>query len=125
MPTITIEDVDKATKEVVEEPQTQNGQPLPGAMPEEPAPAIPDWYKIGWRAHAGIDDPPATQEQKELNVIETWLSEMYYGDWYHSTSTLRSSRLFSSLILYIDAGVIFFAVAASHFMTLFRLGWGW
>ncbi|KAG9128333.1 hypothetical protein FRC07_000841 [Ceratobasidium sp. 392] len=106
-PTITIEDVDKATKEVLEETNTQNGQPMPGAMPTGPAPAIPDWYKVGWRAHAGIDDPTPSEEERDKGIIDMYLSEMYYGDWYH------------------NAAVIFFAVAASHYMTLFRLGWGW
>ncbi|KAG8744411.1 hypothetical protein FRC10_010189 [Ceratobasidium sp. 414] len=106
-PTITIEDVDKATKEVLAETNTQNGQPMPGTMPTGPAPAIPDWYKIGWRAHAGIDNPAPTEEERDKGIIDMYLSEMYYGDWYH------------------NAAVIFFAVAASHYMTLFRLGWGW
>ncbi|KAG9088467.1 hypothetical protein FS749_002138 [Ceratobasidium sp. UAMH 11750] len=106
-PTITIEDVDKATKEVLAESNTQNGQPMPGAIPTGPAPAIPDWYKVGWRAHAGIDNPPPTEEERDKGIIDMYLSEMYYGDWYH------------------NAAVIFFAVAASHYMTLFRLGWGW
>ncbi|KAB5592905.1 hypothetical protein CTheo_3616 [Ceratobasidium theobromae] len=106
-PTITIEDVDRDTKSVVEDPKVQNGQPIPGDLPGEPASVIPDWYKVGWRAHAGIDDPPPTREERERSVIEQWVSEMYYGEWYH------------------NAAVIFFAVAASHYMTLFRLGWGW
>ncbi|CAE7114985.1 unnamed protein product [Rhizoctonia solani] len=98
-PTITIEDVDKATKEVLEDSNTQNGQPMPGMIPEGPAPAIPDWYKVGWRAHAGIDDPVPSQEERDKGLLEQWLTEMYYGDWYH------------------HAGVIFFAVAMSHYMT--------
>ncbi|KAH7345115.1 tricalbin [Rhizoctonia solani] len=106
-PTITIEDVDKATKEELEEANIQNGQPMPGMIPEGPAPPIPDWYKVGWRAHAGIDDPTPSEEEKDKGILEQWLTEMYYGDWYH------------------NAGVIFFAVAMSHYMTLFRMGWGW
>ncbi|KAG9104760.1 hypothetical protein FRC06_011242 [Ceratobasidium sp. 370] len=106
-PTITIEDVDKVAKEVPAETNTQNGQPMPGTMPAGPAPAIPDWYKVGWRAHAGIDGPPPTEEERDKGIIDLYLSEMYYGDWYH------------------NAAIIFFAVAASHYMTLFRLGWGW
>ncbi|CAE6470842.1 unnamed protein product [Rhizoctonia solani] len=106
-PTITIEDVDRATKEVLEESNTQNGQPMPGMIPEGPAPPIPDWYKVGWRAQAGIDDPIPSQEEKDKGILEQWLAEMYYGDWYH------------------NAAVIFFAVAMSHYMTLLRMGWGW
>ncbi|CEL57601.1 putative protein PYUK71,03c OS=Schizosaccharomyces pombe (strain 972 / ATCC 24843) GN=SPAPYUK71.03c PE=1 SV=1 [Rhizoctonia solani AG-1 IB] len=106
-PTITIEDVDKATREVLEDSNTQNGQPMPGMIPEGAAPPIPDWYKVGWRAHAGIDDPVPSEEERDKGILEQWLTEMYYGDWYH------------------NAGIIFFAVAMSHYMTLFRMGWGW
>ncbi|CAE6474512.1 unnamed protein product, partial [Rhizoctonia solani] len=106
-PTITIEDVDRVTKEVLEESNTQNGQPMPGMIPEGPAPPIPDWYKVGWRAQAGIDDPDPSPEEKDKGILEQWLAEMYYGDWYH------------------NAAVIFFAVAMSHYMTLLRMGWGW
>jgi hypothetical protein len=100
-PTITIEDVDQATKEVIEESNTQNGQPMPGSMPEGPAPAIPDWYKVGWRAHAGVDDPTPTEEEKDRAILEQWLSEMYYGDWYHSAFALRSLTTCSHSQCYI------------------------
>ncbi|KAF8604948.1 tricalbin [Ceratobasidium sp. AG-I] len=106
-PTITIEDVDKATKEVHEESNTLNGEPMPGMMPTGPAPTIPDWYKVGWRAAAGIDNPIPDDEERDRGLIAMHLSEMYYGEWYH------------------NAGVIFFAVVTSHYMTVFRLGWGW
>lgn len=92
-PTITIEDVDQASKEVLEDSNTQNGQPMPGAMPTGPAPAIPDWYKVGWRAHAGIDNPIPTDEERDKGIIDMYLSEMYYGDWYHSMSSLPYKRV--------------------------------
>ena len=36
-----------------------------------------------------------------------FINEQYYGAWYH------------------NAAIIFFAVFMSHFLTLFRFGWGW
>ncbi|CAE6534959.1 unnamed protein product [Rhizoctonia solani] len=85
----------------------QNERLTRGTVNEGAAPPIAERFKVGWRAHAGIDDPgPVTlQEQKDMNIIERWATEMYYVDWYHS------------------AGVIFFAVAMSHCVTLFGMGW--
>jgi hypothetical protein len=60
---------------------------MPGMIPEGAAPPIPDWYKVGWRAHAGIDDPVPSEEERDKGILEQWLTEMYYGDWYHSKYT--------------------------------------
>ncbi|KAH7918365.1 tricalbin, partial [Leucogyrophana mollusca] len=112
VPTITVEDADKTTKEEHE----KNGDastaaapaPAPGAFPAGPAPAIPDWYKVGWRAAANIDRPPLEQgEEKDKTILQMFLYEQYYGEWYH------------------NAALIFFAVFSSHFLTRFSLGWGW
>ncbi|KAF8525146.1 tricalbin [Hysterangium stoloniferum] len=112
-PTITISDVDKsqADEEVApSQPQSTvsetNNETTPGAIPEKPVPDIPDWYRIGWRAVSGIDNVPNTQEEVDKGILAAFLHEQYYGDWYH------------------NAGVIFFAVITSHFLTLFRMGWG-
>ncbi|KIJ68717.1 hypothetical protein HYDPIDRAFT_81596 [Hydnomerulius pinastri MD-312] len=113
IPTITIEDADRATKEEQEKsggspPQAPPAPSAPGAFPSGPAPAIPDWYKVGWRAVANIDAPPLEEgEEKDKSILQLFLSEQYYGDWYH------------------NAALIFFAVFASHFLTRFNLGWGW
>ncbi|EGO02737.1 hypothetical protein SERLA73DRAFT_165692 [Serpula lacrymans var. lacrymans S7.3] len=80
----------------------------PGAFPSGPAPAIPDWYKVGWRAVSNIDAPALEEgEEKDKTILSMYLNEQYYGDWYH------------------NAALIFFAVFASHFLTRFNLGWGW
>lgn len=72
---------------------------MPGMMPTGPAPAIPDWYKVGWRASAGIDKPIPDDEERDRGVIAMYLSEMYYGDWYHSTLAMLRCRH----VLTIDA----------------------
>ncbi|KAH9818867.1 C2 domain-containing protein [Melampsora americana] len=46
-----------------------------------------------------------SSEVKHTEILETFLGEMYYGTWYH------------------NAAIIFFAVAASHYITLFGGGW--
>ncbi|KAG8929500.1 hypothetical protein FRC02_005514 [Tulasnella sp. 418] len=116
-PTITIEDVDKAVaKEEDEkatapsptkEPEVPAGeQGMPGAIKSEPY-KIPDWYKVGWRQATGVDNPSPTPVQRDHETLAAWVNEMYYGQWYH------------------NAAIIIFAVAATHILTLLRLGWGW
>lgn len=87
LPTITIEDVDKAN-EAAEPPAPLQEQP-PGAMPAGPAPVIPDWYKVGWRAAVGLDDPAVTEgEAKDKSVLDAFLSEQFYGEWYHNAALI-------------------------------------
>jgi Ca2+-dependent lipid-binding protein len=110
-PTITIQDVDKASKEEIEQPTVtpSSATTPPGALPDAPAPVIPEWYRTGWKAVAGVADGqvPPSEEQVIKSTLETFLSEVYYGQWYH------------------NAGIVLFAVLATHLATLLRLGFGW
>ncbi|WAQ89720.1 hypothetical protein PtA15_11A411 [Puccinia triticina] len=81
---------------------------IPGQLVESPlANKIPEWYKVGWAAQIESADPSKSDpdEAKHVDLLETFLSEVYYGTWFH------------------NAAVIFFAVAASHYITLFGGGW--
>ncbi|KAF8624817.1 hypothetical protein AX15_005704 [Amanita polypyramis BW_CC] len=113
VPTITVEDADYKPVE-----PTLNGlehqyemvdddvpEQLIGAIPTQSADAIPRWYRTGWRAVSGIDELRADGIAKEKRILDTFLSEQYYGDWYH------------------NAGIIVFAVFASHFLARFNFGW--
>ncbi|KAH0838563.1 C2 domain-containing protein [Lanmaoa asiatica] len=106
LPAINVHNAEKATKEDLEYPTLL--PPTPGGYPSGLAPVVPDWYKVGWRAAANIDaPPPEDDEEKDKSILELFLSEQFYGAWYH------------------NATLIFFAVFASHFLTRFNLGWGW
>lgn len=110
VPTITVEDHDGPkplvkAKDAPESPQDVQddaaANEIPGAMPTDPAPAIPDWYRVGWRQVSGIDSPPPTEgEEKDRNILELFLSEQFYGDWYHNAAVIvfvrfiRSSRIY-------------------------------
>ncbi|KDR84854.1 hypothetical protein GALMADRAFT_107257 [Galerina marginata CBS 339.88] len=123
VPTIVVEDVGNGEKPVIKRNDIasvpENGEEksadeadetasLPGAMPAKPVPAIPDWYKIGWRQVSGIDDPHLPEgEERDKGVLDMFLSEQFYGAWYH------------------NAGIIVFAVLTSHFFARFNFGWGW
>lgn len=88
VPTITVEDVDKLAQ--AQEPPTAHDPPMPpGAMPAGPVPPIPDWYKIGWREVGGIDQPTLSAgEVKDKTVLDTFLKEQFYGDWYHNAALI-------------------------------------
>ncbi|KAF9535478.1 C2 domain-containing protein [Crepidotus variabilis] len=120
VPTIVIQDLgngekgvkpsDEHVKETTPPPVEDDGagqEGVPGALPGKEAYVIPDWYKVGWRQVSGIDEAPVEGEAKDKTVLEMFLSEQFYGEWYY------------------NAGIIVFAVFASHFMTRFHLGWGW
>lgn len=90
LPTITVEDADRATKEEQgKTPETPSATTVPGEYPSSVAPAIPDWYKVGWRAVANIDAPPLEEgEEKDKHVLQLFLSEQYYGQWYHNAALM-------------------------------------
>ncbi|KAF7306591.1 hypothetical protein MIND_00450400 [Mycena indigotica] len=104
IPTIKVEDM-----ESTEFQQVQDNTPQPpGAIASPVAAAIPDWYTVGWRQAAGIDENTLTEgEERDKGVLDMFLGEQFYGAWYH------------------NAGIIVFAVFASHFLTRFHFGWGW
>lgn len=106
VPTITVQDADAEPSKGVQPPPTQVST-VPGDMPSGPAPSTPDWYRIGWRQASGIDEPVTEGEQKDRGILDHFLSEQFYGAWYH------------------NAAIIIFAVFASHFLTRFHFGWGW
>lgn len=86
LPTISIDDVDKPAEEEVE--HSAPVPPTPGDYPSRPAPAIPDWYKIGWRAAANIDAPPEEGEEKDKSILGLFLSDQFYGAWYHNAALI-------------------------------------
>lgn len=90
MPTINIEDVDKAAEAEEKAAQQPEPQPseVPGTMPAGPAPEIPDWYKIGWRAVSGIDTPAAEGDAKDKLILDAFLKEQFYGEWYHNVAVV-------------------------------------
>ncbi|KAG6817624.1 hypothetical protein H0H87_006252 [Tephrocybe sp. NHM501043] len=113
IPTITVQDTDEGSKTVASltEQSAQDVQDeaaaIPGAYSTPRASTIPDWYRVGWRQAAGIDDKLSEGEERDKGVLDMFLAEQFYGDWYH------------------NAAIIVFAVFASHFLTRFNFGWGW
>lgn len=90
VPTINIQDVDKLPPPpagTVAAATSSTPSP-PGALDGPAAASIPDWYKVGWRAVGGIDKPELEGDEKDHSVIAAFLSEQYYGDWYHNAALI-------------------------------------
>jgi len=104
LPTIIIEDlgdgekvVAKDTEQVAEQIQQDEAAAIPGALPNKRAPAIPDWYKVGWRQMSGIDKPPLPEgEERDKGVLDAFLAEQYYGSWYHNAGVIVFVRFYLS-----------------------------
>ncbi|KAG7099557.1 hypothetical protein E1B28_001390 [Marasmius oreades] len=109
VPTITVEDADSSSKKLKVDGNIVSPEPtFPGGLPATVAPTIPDWYVVGWRQASGVDKPPVSEgEEQHKAVLDLFLSEQFYGHWYH------------------NAAIIVFAVFVSHFFTRFHFGWGW
>ncbi len=96
-------------------------------MPQTLASNIPDWYTVGWRSVSGIDQPALAEgEEKDRSVLNLFLTEQFYGDWYHNAAIIVFVRIESHLIIVLchDAtsrvlGRICFAFPYS---VQFRLG---
>jgi hypothetical protein len=87
VPTISIEDAEGTPQPVSDKSPMTPGLPLPPGTLDGAAGAIPDWYKVGWRQSAGIDNPATTDvEHKDRSILELFVSEQYYGTWYHNAA---------------------------------------
>ncbi|KAL1412655.1 Tricalbin-2 [Vanrija albida] len=106
VPTVTIEDAEKTTVAAAK-PPTEND--IPGTIPMTVLPGVPDWMPIGWKQVAGIEGRgiPDAKTAEQLDILSNFLSDQYYGQWYH------------------NAGVIVFAVVATRLATALRLSWAW
>jgi hypothetical protein len=95
VPTITIEDVDKKhTEENPNEPPEEKKEveaemepePArhPGGIATPPSTTIPDWYRAGWREVSRIDEI----QYEDRTVLDEFLSEQFYGYWYHNAGVI-------------------------------------
>lgn len=86
-PTVSINDVSKASAEESSKvDKAATGQTaMPGGLSQEVAAAIPEWYKVGWRAQneAFLEAGGDLTEAKQRAFLAEFLDESYYGGWYH------------------------------------------
>ncbi|KAG6869142.1 hypothetical protein C0993_012240 [Termitomyces sp. T159_Od127] len=93
IPTITVQDTDEGSKTVASgtnqsaEVVQQEAVSVPGGYSTPPAPTIPDWYRVGWHQMVGMDDN-ISGEEKDKGVLDLFLKEQYYGDWFHNAAII-------------------------------------
>jgi hypothetical protein len=93
IPTITISDVE-AERSASQKAQAEASSPsepqqvVPGTLSDDPAPTIPDWYKVGWRAVGGLDDVATAGEARDKSILASFVDEQYYGAWYHNAALI-------------------------------------
>lgn len=61
---------------------------LPGALSVKQEVELPEWFKVGWRQASGIDDPAPSTEARGKAVLNLFLKEQFYGDWYHNAGII-------------------------------------
>jgi hypothetical protein len=94
VPTITVEDIDSDKVAQPTTPSTPShnvgasSESIPGGLPAHLAASIPSWYKVGWRQMSGIDNPLLEGEEKDKGILDLFLSEQYYGSWYHNAAII-------------------------------------
>ena len=138
IPTVTIEDVDARLEQQNVKSEAQksdaNGTAqslhsisdgadgVPGQLPSSAAPAIPDWYKIGWKAVAGQD--ALETDDRDKHLLAAFIHDQYFGDWYHNAAVIVVVCIsYTSRALSLNSCSQ--AIVVTHFLTLFRFGWGW
>lgn len=102
---MTVEDADANAPPADTKPLTPPASPTsavseksstPGDLPAVKAPVIPDWYKIGWRAVSGIDEPLPEGVEKDKGILFQHINEQYYGDWYHNAAIIVVVRILAT-----------------------------
>ena len=70
---------------------------MPGGLKEEIAAAIPEWIRVGWRAQsqALLDSGGDLQLARQQDILTEFLSESYFGGWYHKSVSIRIYARFS------------------------------
>ncbi|KAM0750754.1 tricalbin [Meredithblackwellia eburnea MCA 4105] len=113
-PTTGSQDAKKLTEQTRKDEQKDKAQGVgptpPGSLPTGEVGSkvreLPDWFQIGWSGQKRIFYP-TPEEDLQRSLLSDFAEQTYYGKFYH------------------NAGIIVFAIVATHFVTLFGGGWGW
>ncbi len=87
------------SEEEGEAPAAPSEESIPGTIPDAPAPNIPDWYRVGWRAVSGIDRPMVEGEERDRSIIAMFIDDMYYGQWYHNAAIIFFVRTLAFMFI--------------------------
>ncbi|RUS23038.1 hypothetical protein BC937DRAFT_93080 [Endogone sp. FLAS-F59071] len=115
-------------------PPLENAPKVPGSYPVHPGGKLPEWYKVGWTAFAGLplktsgldDDEAAAQvnARQETDMLADFLSEAYYGEWWHNAGAFIIAVIFTWIIAKFGGGLgaclVIGAFLATYYQTSIR-----
>lgn len=88
-------------------------------------PRVPDY--AGWKEVGGWDERHklTSEDEKEdllqrSTLLENYISEKYYGDWYHNTALIVVSAFLSWLIARLGGGLAWLMIILSFTATAYR-----
>ena len=89
--------------------------------------AIPQPDYVGWKEVGGWDERDQLSSNEEVEdllqrstLIETYVSETYYGDWYHNTALIVFSSFLSWLVARLGGGIAWLAIVLAFTGTAYR-----
>ncbi|KAI9008912.1 C2 domain-containing protein [Phycomyces nitens] len=124
----------KEVQERMEPPGSYSGQPK----------GLPDWYRVGWTAFSNLPNPgdeeamskipssfgpealaalfnspgrPMFSEANQEDLVSQFLSEAYYGEWYHNTAVMLFTVFFTWLITRFGGGLMACLVIGAFLAT--------
>ncbi|KAL0082033.1 C2 domain-containing protein [Phycomyces blakesleeanus] len=126
-------------KELVTEKQMEP----PGSYSSQPK-GLPDWYRVGWTAFSNLPNPgdeeamskipdnfgpealaalfnspgrPTFSDANQEDLVSQFLSEAYYGEWYHNTAVMLFTVVFTWLITRFGGGLMACLVIGAFLAT--------
>ncbi|KAI8376305.1 C2 domain-containing protein [Radiomyces spectabilis] len=123
----------------------QDTYDIPGTFTEGYRKGLPDWYKVGWTAFSALPNPgdevmmtnlsqhldadalaeifkPSRTDsgEKTDDLISQFLSEAYYGEWYHNTAAMIFAVFFTWLLTRFGAGLMGCLVVGAFLATYYQ-----
>ncbi|GAA5810280.1 hypothetical protein MFLAVUS_003700 [Mucor flavus] len=116
----------------------------PGSFVKEAAPAIPDWYNIGWTAFSNLPNPGDEKAMAEFlkthtpeqvkeayynsrssngnvdDFIAQFVNEKYFGEWYHNCGVVFVCIFFTWLLIKLRLGLMSCFIVGAFFATYYR-----
>lgn len=111
----------------------------PGSFVKEAAPAIPDWYNIGWTAFSNLPNPGDEKAMAEFlkthtpeqvkeayynsrssngnvdDFIAQFVNEKYFGEWYHNCGVVFVCIFFTWLLIKLRLGLMSCFIVGAFF----------
>lgn len=133
----------KKVAEAFSDPLAKSTSPskkTPGGFVEDPIKAgIPDWYNVGWTAFSNLPNPGDEKAMAEFSkthneeqiketyyqsrssngevddFIAQFISEKYYGEWYHNCGVVFVAIFFTWLLIKLRLGLMSCLIVGAFF----------